>query len=127
MSFKNKGFVHYEQMAEVMLDAFCPSQQSFGAAVTQPACFSAPTASTHQDISRGLSDVKDEPTHDLIPYSPHSIALNPNSINSFNSCQSKHKNSALGDNSMFIASDSLSLMPSQAKHQCGTNNSALYK
>ena len=79
------------------------------------------TIGTSQDISRGLLDVEGELAHDSIPCPTPSVALNPNSINSFNSCQSKCKNSMLGDDSMSVASASL-----QAKHQHGTNNSVLY-
>ena len=105
--------------------AFHPSQQSFGTAANQPASFSAPPTGTSQDISRSLPDVEDELTLNSIPHSPPSIASNPNSINLFNSHQSKGKSSALGDDSMSIASGSLSLT-SQVKCQCGTNSSALY-
>ena len=115
-------------MAEIMpcyvrgTNAFHPSQQSFGAAVNQPASLSALTLGTSQDISRGLLDVEGELTHDSIPCPSPSVALNPNFINSFNSCQSECKNSMLGDDSMSIASGSLSLTSLQAKHQHGTNN-----
>ena len=123
--------MHYERMAEIMpsyvrgTHAFHLSQQSFGAAANPPASFSAPHASTSQDVSMNLPDVEDGPTLDSIPHSPPSIALNPNSINSFNSHQSKCKSSALGNNSMSIASGSL-FLTSQVKCQCSTNSSALY-
>ena len=63
-------------MAEIMpsyvrgTHAFCPSQQSFGAAANRPASFSAPPAGTSQDISRSLPDVKDDLTLDSIPHYP---------------------------------------------------------
>ena len=58
---------------------------------------SALTIGTSQDISGGLLDVEGELAHDSIPCPTPSVALNPNSINSFNSCQSKCKNSMLGN------------------------------
>ena len=138
--FKKKGFVHYDQMAIMLPNlvkgthAFHPSQQSFGAVANQPAnSGSLPAESASADtgshlVSAGLPAAPGNPL--MQSCSPPSIAStsnppNTNSVHSFNSQQSKHKHSALGDgDTMSINSGSPASLQDKCQH--GGQTSALY-
>jgi hypothetical protein len=132
--FKSKGFVHYNQIAAMMpghvrgTHAFHPSTQSVGAAANQPASnLPHPAPAVGDIVENPLSNERPAATaQSTSQFTSRSPPSNSNSINSFNSRQSKHKYSAFGDDddSMSIASGSFT--SSQGKHQRGSSTSVLH-
>ena len=134
--FKKKGVFHYNHMAILMPNhvhgthAFYPSQQSFSTITNQSFtsdCNMAMPRDTSNDLSSGDSSDGERAAPlipQLTPQHPP-ISTSSASIDSFASCQSKHKYSTFDDgDSMSVKSGSLTSL--HDKCQCNTGASVLY-